>query len=85
VKDYPRLDIGVLEHKVFCLLFLDAQYRITALKQMFRSTVTQTSVYPREVNKEALGCNAAAVIVVQRCVGAQSPACRWRRRLFARG
>jgi len=44
-------------------LFLDAQHRIIALKQMFRGTVTQqTSVYPREVVKEALGCNAAALI-----------------------
>ena len=48
VKDYLRLEIGVLEHEVFCVLFLDAQHRIIALKQMFRGTVTQTSVYPRE-------------------------------------
>ena len=63
VKDYLRLEIGVLEHEVFCVLFLDAQHRIIELKQMFRGTVTQTSVYPREVVKEALGCNAAAVIL----------------------
>jgi DNA repair protein RadC len=63
VKDYLRLEIGVLEHEVFCVLFLDAQHRIIVLKQMFRGTVTQTSVYPREVVKEALGCNAAAVIL----------------------
>jgi DNA repair protein RadC len=36
VKDYLRLEIGVLEHEVFCVLFLDAQHRIIALKQMFR-------------------------------------------------
>jgi len=58
VKDYLRLEIGVLEHEVFCVLFLDAQHRIIALKQMFRGTVTQTSVYPREVVKEALACNS---------------------------
>ncbi|MBL0391098.1 DNA repair protein RadC [Ramlibacter monticola] len=63
VRDYLRLEIGGLEHEVFCVLFLDAQHRIIALKQMFRGTVTQTSVYPREVVKEALGCNAAAVIL----------------------
>ena len=63
VKDFLSLEIGVLEHEVFCVLFLDAQHRIIALKQMFRGTVTQTSVYPREVVKEALGCNAAAVIL----------------------
>jgi len=62
VKDYLRVEIGALEHEVFCVLFLDAQHRIIALKQMFRGTVTQTSVYPREVVKEALGVNAAAVL-----------------------
>jgi DNA repair protein RadC len=63
VKDYLLLQIGALEHEVFCLLFLDAQHRIIAFKQMFRGTVTQTSVYPREVVKESLGLNAAAVIL----------------------
>ena len=63
VKDHLRLEIGTLEHEVFCVLFLDAQHRIIALKQMFRGTVTQTSVYPREVVKEALSLNAAAVIL----------------------
>lgn len=63
VKDHLCLEIGVLEHEVFCVLFLDAQHRIIALKQMFRGTVTQTSVYPREVVKEALSVNAAAVIL----------------------
>ena len=63
VKDHLRLEIGALEHEVFCVLFLDAQHRIIELKQMFRGTVTQTSVYPREVVKEALACNAAAVIL----------------------
>ena len=63
VKDYLRLEIGVLQHEVFCVLFLDAQHRIIVLKQMFRVTATLTSVYPREVVKEALGCNAAAVIL----------------------
>ena len=63
VKDYLRLEIGVLEHEVFCVLFLDAQHRIIELKQMFRGTVTQTSVYPREVVRKALEINAAAVIL----------------------
>ena len=63
VKDHLRLAIGVLEHEVFCVLFLDAQHRIIELRQMFRGTVTQTSVYPREVVKEALSLNAAAVIL----------------------
>ena len=52
VKDHLRLHLGVLEHEVFCVLFLDAQHRIIELRQMFRGTVAQTSVYPREVVKE---------------------------------
>jgi DNA repair protein RadC len=63
VKDYLLLEIGVLEHEVFCVLFLDAQHRIIELKQMFRGTVTQTSVYPREVVKGALAYNATSIIV----------------------
>ena len=63
VKDHLRLELGVLVHEVFCVLFLDAQHRIIALKQMFRGAVSQTSVYPREVVKEALAVNAAAVIL----------------------
>jgi DNA repair protein RadC len=63
VKDYLRVQIGGLEHEVFTVIFLDAQHRLIALKEMFRGTVAQTSVYPREVVKEVLGCNAAAVIL----------------------
>jgi DNA repair protein RadC len=63
VKDYLRLEIGMLEHEVFCVVFLDAQHRVIELRQMFRGTVTQTSVYPREVVKESLQLNAAAVIL----------------------
>ncbi len=63
VKDYLRLQIGTLEHKVFWVVFLDTQHRLLALKEMFRGTVSQTSVYPREVVKEALALNAAAVVL----------------------
>ena len=63
VKDYLRVQIGALEHEVFTVIFLDAQHRLIALKEMFRGTVTQTSVYPREVVKESLALNAAAVIL----------------------
>jgi DNA repair protein RadC len=63
VKDHLSLHLGVLEHEVFCVLFLDAQHRIIELRQMFRGTVSQTSVYPREVVKEALSLNAAAVVL----------------------
>lgn len=63
VKDYLRLQMASLEHEVFVVVFLDAQNRLIELKQMFRGTVAQTSVYPREIVKEALALNAAAVIL----------------------
>lgn len=55
VEDYLRVQIGVLEHEVFfTVTFLDAQHRLIALKEMFRGTVTQAFVYPREIVKESL-------------------------------
>jgi DNA repair protein RadC len=63
VKDYLLVELGGREHEVFCVLFLDAQHRILAFCEMFRGTVSQTSVYPREVVKEALSLNAAAVVL----------------------
>ncbi|GAA0739732.1 DNA repair protein RadC [Ideonella azotifigens] len=63
VREYLSLQIGLLEHEVFAILFLDSQHRVLACKEMFRGTVSQTSVYPREVVKEALALNAAAVIL----------------------
>jgi DNA repair protein RadC len=63
VKDYLRLQLGHLGHEVFAVLFLDAQHRLLALEPMFRGTLTQTSVYPREVVKRALELHAAAVIL----------------------
>lgn len=62
VRDYLRLVLGGREHEVFMALFLDAQNRVLAADEMFRGTLTQTSVYPREVVKAALRHNAAAVI-----------------------
>lgn len=63
VKDYLRLQIGALKHEVFVVLFLDAQNRLLLMEEMFRGTLTQTSVYPREVVKRALALNAAAVVL----------------------
>ena len=63
VRDYLRLRIADLEHEVFVVLFLDAQHRLIACEEMFRGTLSQTSVYPREVVKAALKHNAAAVIL----------------------
>jgi len=62
VQDYLRFKIGAREHEVFVVLFLDAQHRLIASEEMFRGTLTQTSVYPREVLKRTLCYNAAAVI-----------------------
>ncbi|MCW7538721.1 DNA repair protein RadC [Aquabacterium sp. A7-Y] len=63
VKHYLRLQLGARPHEVFAALFLDAQNRLLALEELFRGTLTQTSVYPREVLKRALAHNAAAVIL----------------------
>lgn len=62
VRDFLRIKLIALEHEVFAVLMLDAQHRVIEYQEMFRGTVTQTSVYPREVVKEALARNAAAVI-----------------------
>ena len=62
VRDYLRLSLGNLGHEVFVAVLLDAQNRIIAQEELFRGTLTQTSVYPREVVKCALRHNAAAVI-----------------------
>ena len=63
VRDYLKLRLGGLQHEVFMALFLDAQNRLLAPEELFRGTLTQTSVYPREVVKRALSHNAAAVIL----------------------
>ena len=62
VRDYLRLALAGRQHEVFIVLLLDAQHRVIAYEELFRGTLTQTSVYPREVVKCALGHNAAAVI-----------------------
>ena len=63
VKDYLRLRLAGHDHEVFAVLFLDAQHRLLWMEEMFRGTLTQTSVYPREVVKRALAKNAAAVVL----------------------
>lgn len=62
VRDYLCLKLGGLTREVFMVLFLDAQNRIITTEEMFTGTLTQTSVYPREVVKRALHHNAASVI-----------------------
>ena len=63
VRDWLRLSIGNRPHEVFVALWLDAQNRLIASEELFRGTLTQTSVYPREVVKRALAHNAGAVIL----------------------
>lgn len=62
VRDYLRLLLHGRPHEVFVAVFLDAQHRVIATEELFRGTLTQTSVYPREVVKRSLHFNAAAVI-----------------------
>jgi DNA repair protein RadC len=62
VRDYLRLSLHDRGHEVFVCIFLDAQHRVLACDELFRGTLAQTSVYPREVVKAALAHNAAAVI-----------------------
>ena len=64
VREFLRVRLGGLEHEVFSVLMLDAQHRLLEYVELFRGTVTQTSVYPREVVKECLARNAAAVVLV---------------------
>ena len=63
VKRYLRLQLGGRGHEVFGVLFLDAQHRLIRFEEMFRGTLTQTSVYPREIVKRALELQASAVIL----------------------
>ncbi len=62
VRDYLRLTLAPLPHEAFMALFLDSQNRLLAAHELFRGTLAQTSVYPREVVKAALAENAAGVI-----------------------
>ena len=63
VRDYLCLTLSRLPHEVFVGVFLSAQNRVIAVDELFRGTLTQTSVYPREIVKRALAHNAAAVIL----------------------
>lgn len=63
VREYLVGRLSALQHEVFVALWLDAQHRLIGDEELFRGTLTQTSVYPREVVKSALAANAAAVIV----------------------
>jgi len=63
VRDFLKLHFAGKEYEGFAVLFLDAQNRLIAAEELFRGTLTQTSVYPREVVKAALKNNAAACVL----------------------
>ena len=63
VRTYLRLKLSGLQHEVFFVIFLDAQNRVIAAEEMFRGTLTQTSVFPREIVKAALRHNSAGVLL----------------------
>jgi DNA repair protein RadC len=62
VREYLRLTLAARPHEIFMAVFLDAQNRVVSVEELFRGTLTQTSVYPREVVKGALYHNAASII-----------------------
>ncbi|MEO8250599.1 MAG: DNA repair protein RadC, partial [Burkholderiales bacterium] len=63
VGNYLKLHFAGQEYESFAVLFLDAQHHVIAVEDLFRGTLTQTSVYPREIVKRALVLNAVAVIL----------------------
>lgn len=62
VSDFLVAHLGGLGHEVFAVLFLDSRHRLIRFEQLFSGSLTQTSVYPREIAKRALQLNAAAII-----------------------
>ena len=63
VSDFLRLHLGAEKTEVFAVLYLDSQHRAIAFETPFNGTLTQTSVYPREIARAAIGHNAASVIL----------------------
>lgn len=63
VRNYLQLQLGGRPYEVFAVLFLDSQHRLIALEELFRGTLSQTSVYPREVVIRALALHAASVVL----------------------
>lgn len=62
-EDFLRLKLSDLHHESFCIVYLDNRHRVIDFQEMFRGTIDGTSVYPREVVKESLRLNAAAIIL----------------------
>lgn len=64
VREFLRMRLRDLPHEVFCCLYLDNRHRLIAFSELFRGTIDGASVHPREVVKQALARNSAAVILV---------------------
>jgi DNA repair protein RadC len=64
VRQYCQLTIGLREHEIFAILMLDNKHYLIRMVEMFRGTIDNASVYPREIVKECLALNAACVILV---------------------
>lgn len=62
VRHYLALHLSNLEHEVFSGLFLDNRHRVLHYRELFHGTIDSAAVYPREIVKHCLQCNAAAVI-----------------------
>jgi len=63
VKHYLQLHLSQRSYEVFAVLFLDSQNRLVQMEELFRGTLTQTSVYPREIVRRALELDAASVVL----------------------
>ena len=63
VKEYLRAKLAGFEHEVFAVLFMDTQHRLIEYREMFHGTIDSAEVHPREVVKEALRLNAAALVI----------------------
>jgi DNA repair protein RadC len=62
-RDFLSLKLGARDFESFCVLFLDSRHRLIEFVELFRGTIDAASVYPREIVREALARNAAAVIL----------------------
>lgn len=79
-RDYLRLALGSEDKEIFAVVFLDSANRVITIEKMFSGTLSENSVYPREVVRRALFHNAAAVILAHNHPGgvaAPSQADRW--------
>ncbi len=63
VKMYLQTELANIEREIFMVLFLDNQHRLIKQERLFLGTINKAMVYPREIIKEALACNAAAIIL----------------------